>query len=64
MEKFYIYSTTKNKVIEIKNVEVEARNNYKAIYKIITIDDEVLIEVHKVPLRIYKDIELKESLEI
>lgn len=55
MKKFYIFSKTKNKVIEIKSVIVEESNGKYGIYRITTSNDELLIEVHKVPLKIYKD---------
>lgn len=55
MEKFYIYSKNKNKVIEIKNVVVEENNGKHGIYRIITSDDEILYELREYPLKIYKN---------
>ena len=60
MQRLYMYSKKKNKIIEIKKVEVIAKNKYEALYIITTNNDEEIYEKRKSPLKIYgnkKDVE-------
>ena len=60
MRRFYMYSKTKNKIIEIKEVEVIASNKFETLYRITTNNNEEIYEKRKSPLKIYinkKDVE-------
>lgn len=47
MPKLYIYSKTKNEVIEIKSIEVIAENKFEKLYRITTQDEQQIFEKRK-----------------
>ena len=53
MRRFYMYSKVKNKIIEIKYVEVIASNKFETLYRITTSNNEEIYEKRKSPLKIY-----------
>lgn len=55
MECLYLYSDKKKSIIAVKEVSVFTKDNNKALYRIITSDDEILYEVREYPLKIYRN---------
>lgn len=55
MECLYLYSYKKKSVISVKEVSVFTKDDNKALYRIITSNDEILYEVRKYPLKIYRN---------
>ena len=58
MQKLYIYSKKKNKIIEIKKVEEIASNKFETLYRITTNNNEEIYEKRKSPLKIYINIKI------
>ena len=54
MQRLYIYSKKKNKIIEIKKVEEIASNKFETLYRITTNNNED-DEKRKSPLKIYRN---------
>ena len=63
MPKLYIYSKTKNEVIEIKSIEVIAENKSEALCRITTQDEQQIFEKRQKPVKVYDNKEEAEREE-
>lgn len=53
MKNYYVYSKTKNEVIEIKSIEVIAQNEFEALCRITTQDEQQIFEKRQKPVKVY-----------